>query len=656
MSLQVIERPKTFSEVIGNEATIQSLQQVLQKKDHPHCFMFHGISGSGKTTCIRIMAKMLGANELDIHEYNVADTKGIDTAREIIEKTQMAPLGKATAIILDECFPARTLVYTENGKKSIADIYRDKYTGKVLSYNTDTKKYEYKKVVNWIKKRTENDLIVFKGHHYKLKMTPNHKIYTKEFVLKQAKDFRIGDSMVTLDKDYVFRGVAPLLSEIQKQILFGMLLGDASISKTKHYARMRITNGEKQKEYLKYKRSLFSNMINTDTQYVKEKSGYCDNNVYYINTYANEDFLEFRNMFYPDDIKIIPDDMSLFTWVSMAFLIMDDGSYHKKTEAYTLSSHAFSKKQNEQFLDFLTRKYGITGTIICDKRKNLYYISFHKKSTDLIASHINIYMHKNMEYKLPDKYKLESYDFTADKINYGTMQIRDIYYEKPESPWVYNIEVEDNHNYFVNSGFLVGNCHKATGNFQEALLKPTEDVPSHVYFFLATTEPNKIIPTLRRRFTQYQFLPIDDTELFVYLFKVAKKHDITISKEVIQMIVDMSHGSVAQGLNILNKMQGVTEEDQIELLNTVSEKDSTIIELCRALLYNSTWSSIIPLLANLQKDPDSIRYTVLSYMNSVLMNPKSGKIHMKAAKIIDTFSQPLYTQAEITCACFTSVL
>ncbi len=199
---------------------------------------------------------------------------------------------------------------------------------------------------------------------------------------------------------------------------------------------------------------------------------------------------------------------------------------------------------------------------------------------------------------------------------------------------------------------ILDELHKATSGFQEAMLKPTEDVPSHVYFFLCTTAPNKIIATLKRRFTQYTVQPIDDTELFVYIVKVARKHNIKISKKVLEVLITQAHGSTAIALVLLEKISNVDETTQLLLLNDVESAEKDVRDLCVALLYKKSWSTIAKTLKSLQQDHESARYVVLAYMASVLLNPLSTQYHLRSAQIIDIFSNMFYTQAELVCACF----
>lgn len=103
MTLYNIYRPQSFNGMIGNKATIESLQQQIQKENRKHIYLFTGPAGCGKTTSARIMSKALGAEKKDIHEVNCSNKTGVDDARNIIETLKYKPIGgKITVYILDE--------------------------------------------------------------------------------------------------------------------------------------------------------------------------------------------------------------------------------------------------------------------------------------------------------------------------------------------------------------------------------------------------------------------------------------------------------------------------------------------------------------------------------------------------------------------------
>ena len=124
MVLALKYRPKKFSEVVGQEATIKTLMSALDKKQLANAYLFSGLRGSGKTTTARIFAKALQcsngesstpceecencimANEnrhIDIIEMDAASNRKIEDIKEIIEHTRYKPtIGRYKIFIIDE--------------------------------------------------------------------------------------------------------------------------------------------------------------------------------------------------------------------------------------------------------------------------------------------------------------------------------------------------------------------------------------------------------------------------------------------------------------------------------------------------------------------------------------------------------------------------
>jgi DNA polymerase III gamma/tau subunit len=99
VSLYSKYRPTSFSEMKGN---FSALEELLKIPDHNHVFLFTGFTGCGKTTGARIVASIVGADEMDIQESNGSDKNGIDDMRKIIESVSTSSWGKAKVYIIDE--------------------------------------------------------------------------------------------------------------------------------------------------------------------------------------------------------------------------------------------------------------------------------------------------------------------------------------------------------------------------------------------------------------------------------------------------------------------------------------------------------------------------------------------------------------------------
>jgi len=104
MELYRTFRPTDFKDVYGQRETINTITKLINKGTLPHGIMIVGPSGVGKTTILRIIAKLLGCLGHDLCEKNCADFRGIEDVRGIRDRLSASPMGKSKARvwILDE--------------------------------------------------------------------------------------------------------------------------------------------------------------------------------------------------------------------------------------------------------------------------------------------------------------------------------------------------------------------------------------------------------------------------------------------------------------------------------------------------------------------------------------------------------------------------
>tara|TARA_R110000744_G_scaffold29871_6_gene71009 strand:+ start:11007 stop:11945 length:939 start_codon:yes stop_codon:yes gene_type:complete len=96
-------RPRTFDDVVGQDAAVASLRDVIES-GKKRSFVMIGPSGTGKTTLARILASEVGADPKNIDEVNAASNTGVDAMRAVMETLRYKPMGgKSKVIIIDEC-------------------------------------------------------------------------------------------------------------------------------------------------------------------------------------------------------------------------------------------------------------------------------------------------------------------------------------------------------------------------------------------------------------------------------------------------------------------------------------------------------------------------------------------------------------------------
>jgi DNA polymerase-3 subunit gamma/tau len=210
--------------------------------------------------------------------------------------------------------------------------------------------------------------------------------------------------------------------------------------------------------------------------------------------------------------------------------------------------------------------------------------------------------------------------------------------------------------------YILDEAHKWTNDFQNALLKPLEDTPEHVYFFICTTDPGKLIKAVKSRCTEIKTTALPIEKIVTILRRINKLEELSISKNVLETIAEKADGSPRNAIVMLEQISNADSEEAIEkiLESKGSEEDLEVIELARALLNNkTTWKDIAIILKKLKEngkldDAENIRYIVLGYMNAVIMN---GSLMPRAVAALEAFAEPTYNtgKAGITLACLQTI-
>lgn len=102
--------------------------------------------------------------------------------------------------------------------------------------------------------------------------------------------------------------------------------------------------------------------------------------------------------------------------------------------------------------------------------------------------------------------------------------------------------------------YIIDEVHMLTTDACNALLKTLEEPPSYVKFFLATTAPDKIIPTILSRCQRFNFQPFRMEELESKLKDICKKEGIEIEDNALKQIYGFSGGSLRDALSILDQL------------------------------------------------------------------------------------------------------
>jgi len=108
--------------------------------------------------------------------------------------------------------------------------------------------------------------------------------------------------------------------------------------------------------------------------------------------------------------------------------------------------------------------------------------------------------------------------------------------------------------------YIIDEAHMVTKEGFNALLKLVEEPPPHVKFIFATTEPEKVLGTIRSRTHHYPFRLVPPRLLASYLESLCEQEGVTVDKAVLPLVVRAGAGSVRDSLSVLDQLLGGASE------------------------------------------------------------------------------------------------
>ena len=144
--------------------------------------------------------------------------------------------------------------------------------------------------------------------------------------------------------------------------------------------------------------------------------------------------------------------------------------------------------------------------------------------------------------------------------------------------------------------YIIDEVHMLTKEAENAFLKTLEEPPSHIVFILATTEKNKILPTILSRCQIYDFNKISDLDSKQYLEEIIKSEGYNYEPKAVSIIAKKAFGSLRDSLTILDRVinytnGNITLEKTSQILNILDT--DTYLEISDLILKSELNNSIL---------------------------------------------------------------
>ncbi|PIG91992.1 DNA polymerase III subunit gamma/tau [Gloeocapsopsis sp. IPPAS B-1203] len=137
--------------------------------------------------------------------------------------------------------------------------------------------------------------------------------------------------------------------------------------------------------------------------------------------------------------------------------------------------------------------------------------------------------------------------------------------------------------------YAIDECHMLSTAAFNALLKTLEEPPPHVVFVLATTDPQRVLPTIISRCQRFDFRRIPLEAMVQHLQAIAAQEQIHITSEAITLVAQLSQGGLRDAESLLDQLSllsgSVTVESVWDLVGAVAEPD--LLALLEAIAHNN---------------------------------------------------------------------
>ena len=369
------------------------------------------------------------------------------------------------------CMSYSTRVQLADGAtEKIGKIVNQKMDVEVLSYDPETDRIVPRKVVNWFNNGPAEQFLQFtvekSGGNGKSQFaaTPNHLIRTPGG-WTEAGDLIAGDRVLAAEPHR--------LSDRQFQVVLGSLMGDGNLSpnrRDRNGVRFRLGHGAKQTEYLEWKTALMGNIKHSVSENAKGAK--------FVDFTPLPELAELRRAVYLGDGKKFLSEQYLkaLTPLALAIWYMDDGSFTVRSKGLQdrttggsgrieICVEAMSEGSRVRLRDYLRDTHGLDVRLRLSGAAGKAVLVFSTAATAKFQELVAPYIAPSMEYKLLPRFRGQSTvtpQFVEPTQRLVSARILDVHV-KPYTRSMnrFDIEVEGNHNYFVD-GVMVHNSPETT--------------------------------------------------------------------------------------------------------------------------------------------------------------------------------------------------
>ena len=565
ISLAVKYRPKTFDDVVEQEAIKMILEDQIATGTFQHSYLFCGPAGCGKTTAARIFASEINEGKGNPIEVDAASNNGVDNVRDIIDNARRKSMDSEYKVyIIDECFHKDTLIDTPTGKRRICSIKPGDKVYNMTGVAT---------VSNVFKNRVfTNRLCCVTINGEQILTTVDHLFFTNDGWVS-AKDLVEGDTVYVHSNLSELRKGISEESKRRKIMQSGMCksiepsnsdkVGDSKLCDMWEGISMQATSRET---------DLFQGLqkyIDISNREGKEVLRPCSSENEGEQSFestgcASQDSRDSKEEW---DFTHLDGcswrEWSLYEASDSFERVIGYGVDTRVRDTHPLSAECSPLSYELQSRPRLT--YFETGDRggWCRPQYEVATVIRRKEnevSEQFRVDRVEIYQPGNND-------RLFECYFSNSELREETVEM-------------YDLEVKGHPSYFAG-GVLVHNCHMLSTGAWNAMLKLLEEPPKTTVFIMCTTDPQKIPATILSRVQRYNFSKIPLQSIIGRLKTIINKENeteevqgaYTFDEEAISYVAKLADGGMRDAITMMDKCLSLNPhlsvESAVKALGTV---------------------------------------------------------------------------------------
>ena len=193
-----------------------------------------------------------------------------------------------------------------------------------------------------------------------------------------------------------------------------------------------------------------------------------------------------------------------------------------------------------------------------------------------------------------------------------------------------------------NSAYIIDEAHSLSKQAFQSLLKLFEDTPKHAYFFLCTSQPEKIDKAIRSRITAINLKEVPLVELKALIGNTASNEGVQLPTGAVETIAKAAGGSARVALVLLGQAISASfSKEAMASMSLEADERSNHFPICSEAMWpKMSWECAYGHLdAIAEEEIEAVRWMLLRYAQKCM---SQGKNASRAAKLIQAMKSPFF--------------